>query len=85
MPWAFFVPGLRPGPKRGGLRVAAYFWALGRVGMLTLGRCVSMVWVGMPPTLPFYSVENLWIIVCVYVSPGRRTTVGKSGLFGESG
>jgi len=37
------------------------------------------------PTLPFYFVENLWIIVCVYVSPGRRTTVGKSGLFGESG
>jgi len=36
-------------------------------------------------TLPFYFVENLWIIVCVYVSPGRRTTGGKSGLFGESG
>jgi len=48
--------------------------------------------VGMPPAArmwrpmrPFYFVENLWIIVCVYVSPGRRTTVGKSGLFGESG
>lgn len=37
------------------------------------------------PTLPFYFVENLWIIVCVYISPGRRTTGGKSGLFGESG
>ena len=38
-----------------------------------------------PSKAAAHFVENVWIIVCLYVSPGRRTTGGKSGLFGESG